>query len=67
MTWQDYLDLHEYWAQFPPVHVLAAGWMGYKPEVKSGIDKEINQDFAFEEIMSMFPVSIVPKGELNDG
>ena len=64
LVWQDYLDLYTYWKISPPVHILAAAWIGYKPTQE--IAKEANQDFAWEEIMSMFPVKIVPKGENNE-
>lgn len=27
--------LNKYWEIHPPVHILAAGYMGYKPQVQS--------------------------------
>ena len=62
LIWQDYLDLHKYWKSYPPIHVLAAGWMGYKSKE---VDKNANQDFALEELMQVFGVKVVPKGEAN--
>ena len=31
-------ELNKYWEQFPPVHILVAGYMGYKPEEKTQAD-----------------------------
>lgn len=65
LVWQDYLDLCAYWKKYPPTHILAAGFMGYKP--KGPIDPDANQDLAIEQVMNMFAVKIVPKEDLLDG
>lgn len=38
--------------------------MGYKPPTE--IADDANQDLAIEELMSIFQVKVVPKGELPD-
>lgn len=64
MIWQDYIDLHAYWKKHPPTHILAAGFMGYKEPAE--VDPNANQDMAWEQLMSIFPVKIVPKSEMSD-
>ena len=64
LVWQDYLDLHALWAKHPPVDIMVAAYLGYKPKV---IDKTADQTFALDELCSMFPVTIVKKGEANGG
>lgn len=31
LTWRDIEDLSAYWREHPPVHLLVAGFMGYRP------------------------------------
>jgi hypothetical protein len=40
--------MNEYWAQFPPVHIMVAGYMGYKP-------KEKPEENNFDELFRNFP------------
>jgi hypothetical protein len=63
LEWADYIDLHRYWKNFPPTHILAAGWMGYKPKEDASVENA-NQDLAIEEMMAQFGVRIVPKEQL---
>ena len=58
LTWGDYVDLCNYWKIHPPTHILAAAFMGYKPKQEVAED---NQDLAWEQLLAMFPVKIVPK------
>lgn len=39
-------NMTEYWSKHPPVHVLVAGYMGYKPEVQSHSAPELNASIA---------------------
>lgn len=64
LVWQEYIDLHAYWKKHPPTHILVAGFVGYKEPVKP--DKDTNQDLAWEHLMSIFPVKVVPKEEMID-
>jgi hypothetical protein len=34
IPWPEAMDLLDYWAAHPPVHVLVAGFMGLKPKKK---------------------------------
>lgn len=65
LTWQDYMDLCAYWKKHPPTHILAAAGIGFKP--KPEIATDANQDLAIEQVMHLFAVKVVPKGELLDG
>jgi hypothetical protein len=40
MPMKDAMELFEYWAEFPPVHVLVRGYVGYQPPVKERFDPE---------------------------
>lgn len=35
ILWPDAMDLLDYWAEHPPVHVLVAAKMGLKPKKKT--------------------------------
>lgn len=60
MTWFDYVDLCNYWKIHPPTHILAAAFMGFKPKQEVAVD---NQDMAWEQLMTLFPVQRVAKEE----
>jgi hypothetical protein len=34
MAMCDVSELFDYWSQFPPMHILMRGYVGYKPEPK---------------------------------
>lgn len=64
MLWEEYIDLHRYWKKYPPTHIIAAMYVGYKPNDAPEEKVAINQDLAIEEMMAMFGVQIVPKEKL---
>lgn len=34
MAMCDVIELFDYWSQFPPMHILMRGYVGYKPEAR---------------------------------
>jgi len=57
--------LNKYWAKHPPMHVLLAAHVGYKPpgerrSAKSGehyARDDDGREMSFEQAMAMFPVT----------
>ncbi len=39
-------EMTTYWHKHPPVHILAAGYMGYKPETEIGDAPDLNSAIA---------------------
>ena len=39
-------SMTEYWTKHPPVHILVAGYMGYKPETQTEGAPELNATIA---------------------
>jgi hypothetical protein len=50
MTWPEYYDLSEYWADHPPVHELVAAYIGYKRKAPA---EETPQDLGM--LLAMAP------------
>jgi hypothetical protein len=40
MPFCDVTDLFEYWRESPPMHILMAGYVGYKPPMKRSEEAE---------------------------
>jgi len=49
MRFTDYLELAAYWVKYPPIHILARGYLGYKPP--PSVEEENRLDALFQEIV----------------
>ena len=56
MTFPRLGALNRYWAEHPPIHLLAAAYVGYKPKKKKEASRE-NMD----ELMQLMGGSLVRK------
>jgi hypothetical protein len=69
MTLPRFKALSEYWKLHPPVHILLAGFVGYKPSVHSKdswIERKLTYEQCLAEAMKPQELKVDPHALQND-